>query len=97
MVERGKRLLIMDNCSIHYNARFLQLLDDNNIDHLFLPPYSPAFNPIEECFSAIKKWIHRYGMELKSLGFDDYSLVHQAFEAVTASQCLGWIHHAGYL
>ncbi|KZV70237.1 hypothetical protein PENSPDRAFT_579635, partial [Peniophora sp. CONT] len=26
---------------------------------IFLPPYSPDYNPIEEAFSAIKHWIRR--------------------------------------
>ena len=29
---------------------------------MYLPPYSPGFNPIEECFSFIKGYIHHHGL-----------------------------------
>ena len=54
-------ILVMDNASIHHDLEFKQLLDKAKldpkcgmIDYLYLPPYSPDYNPIERCFAQIK-------------------------------------------
>ena len=51
-------LLILDNARIHH-AVLLEptwriLSEYYNIDHLYLPPYSPFLNPIELLFNAVK-------------------------------------------
>lgn len=47
-------VLIMDNCRIHYISELKTLLESVGARPLFLPPYSPELNPIEETFSLIK-------------------------------------------
>lgn len=61
---------------------------------IYLPPYSPDLNPIEEAFSQIKSFIRRNGsmMTDKSLLFDMYT----AMDIVTADDALNYIMHAGY-
>ncbi len=39
--------LIMDNCSSHNNEDVRKLLKENNVNYLFLSPYSPEYNPID--------------------------------------------------
>jgi transposase len=97
MLQRGKNLVILDNSSIHYNLEFIGALDDAHIDYLFLPPYSPWFNPIEEAFSSVKAWIKRWGKTLEAHGYDAYSTVSHAFDNISQQSCIGWITHAGYL
>ena len=46
-------VVIMDNCSIHHVAEVKDLIEDAGILLLFLPPYSPDYNPIEELFSYL--------------------------------------------
>ena len=41
-------IIIMDNCSIHHIQEVKDLL---GVLLMYLPPYSPDFNPIEELFS----------------------------------------------
>lgn len=48
------KYLLMDNVSFHHNKEVISLLDKNCIKPLFIPPYSPQFNPIEEFFSVVK-------------------------------------------
>lgn len=46
--------MILDNCPIHKGetvAAFIQAVGANVI---FLPPYSPEFSPIENCWSKIE-------------------------------------------
>jgi hypothetical protein len=46
--------------------------------YLFLPPYSPDFNPIELAFSAIKAWMCHHGAWLRdSMVNEDDGVVYQ--------------------
>lgn len=46
--------LIADNVPFHKSTNVVNFLRKENINYKFLPPYSPALNPIEEVFSLIK-------------------------------------------
>jgi len=50
--------IIMDNARIHHSRVVMDLLHEKNINYIFLPPYSPKLNPIEECFSMLKARYH---------------------------------------
>lgn len=50
-------VLIMDNASIHHSERIEQMCRDAGVRLLYLPPYSPDLNPIEEFFSEFKAFI----------------------------------------
>lgn len=55
--EKGffkNKTLIMDNVAFHKSINILDFFQEKNIKHMFLPPYSPSLNPIEEVFSCIK-------------------------------------------
>ena len=56
-----KSVLIMDNAPFHQPGRIQQPCDDAGVKLLFLPPYSPDFNPIEEFFAELKAFIKRHG------------------------------------
>lgn len=45
-------VLILDNCQIHHNDALVDLVHAAGCLILYLPAYSPDFNPIEELFSA---------------------------------------------
>jgi hypothetical protein len=67
---------------------------------IYLPPYSPDFNPIEEGFSAMKAWIchnHDYATcELaNSNGID---MIAQAIRnSMTPANIQGWFQDCGYI
>jgi transposase len=44
----------MDNLGAHKGERVRELIEARGCKLLYLPPYSPDFNPIEEAFSKIK-------------------------------------------
>lgn len=48
-------LVIMDNAAFHKSAETAELIEATGATLLFLPPYSPDFNPIEQDFAALKK------------------------------------------
>jgi transposase len=52
-LERGQ-IVVMDNLSVHKSKRVERLIEETGATLLFLPPYSPDMNPIEEAFSKVK-------------------------------------------
>ena len=53
--------MIMDNLSVHKSERVREMIEGAGAEVLYLPPYSPDFNPIEEAFSKIKNLIRKAG------------------------------------
>ena len=51
-------VLVIDNTSIHKVDGIQDLVEDRGTRLLYLPSYSPDFNPIELAFSTIKQWLH---------------------------------------
>lgn len=51
----AQHLVIMDNAAFHKSATTAELIKATGATLLFLPPYSPDFNPIEQDFAALKK------------------------------------------
>lgn len=54
-------VIIMDNASIHKGGRIEELITKAGCTVLYLPPYSPDFNPIELAWAFVKKLIRREG------------------------------------
>jgi transposase len=54
-----KSVLVMDNASFHRTKRIERMCRDASVKLVYLPPYSPDFNPIEEFFAELKAFIKR--------------------------------------
>jgi transposase len=68
-------VIVMDNASFHRTQRIRQMCLDAGVELVFLPPYSPDFNPIEEFFSELKQFIKRRWNEYEEnpgQGFDAF-------------------------
>lgn len=89
-----KSVLIMDNCSIHHVPEIASLLRNAGILVLFLPPYSPDYNPIEEAFSFVKSYLRKHD-ELVQVLSNPISVVQSAFHSISPHHCLQWIRHSG--
>jgi len=63
---------------------------------IYLPPYSPDLNPIEEAFSSIKAWLRRHENEYDNPEKLPW-LIHQAIDSVTAAKAIGWFRDCGYI
>ncbi len=63
---------------------------------IFLPPYSPDFNPAEELFSYVKYYLKEHD-EVPQAMNDPIPLTQAAFDIVTEEKCIGWIRHSGYI
>src|SRR5215212_2189685 len=52
---RAGQVVVMDNLSSHKGGRVRELIEERNCELIYLPPYSPDYNPIEEAFSKVKR------------------------------------------
>ena len=75
--------LIMDNCSVHHVNKVREVLQQAGILVLFLPPYSPDLNPLEEAFSYIKQYLRQHDELLQAIR-DPTDVIMQAFQSITA-------------
>jgi len=94
-------LIIMDNARIHQDPRILEMIEQRGCRLLYLPPYSPDYNPIELAFSKIKSHVRRDGGVARAdLGLDDtdvFTYLYGAAFSVSSEDAVGWFHHCGYL
>ena len=61
-LKNGEVCLVMDNARIHHSRDATVFLRDNNINRVFLPPYSSELNPIENVFGVLKARDRRRGV-----------------------------------
>ena len=94
-------VLVIDNASIHKVDGIWELVEDRGACLLYLPSYSPDFNPIELAFSTIKQWLRSnrdcVNQELNSGEGGVYNVSWEAVHSVTADQARGWYKHCGYI
>jgi transposase len=86
-------VLVMDNLRVHHIKEVKERADKAEIKLLYLPPYSPELNPIEEAWSIIKR-IFR-SMEAKTISAF-VSALNCARAAITPSKIQNLFRHAGY-
>jgi hypothetical protein len=91
-------VLVMDNAAIHRSERIEQMCRDAGVKLLYLPPYSPDLNPIEEFFAELKAFIKRYWSiyeESPEQGFDTF--LEWCIDVVggNKSSARGHFRHAG--
>ena len=85
----------MDNASIHHIDGIVEMVQDVGAMLMFILPYSPDFNPIEELFSKLKKTIKWFESQLDADTMDRESIMHSPFCLITKEDCCGWIAHSG--
>ena len=87
------QIVVMDNLAAHKGERVKELIEERGCELLYLPAYSPDFNPIEEAFSKIK------GIVRKAQGRTRGAVVQaigEALDAVSARDARGFFEHCGY-
>lgn len=88
-------IVVMDNASIHYNDRVRRLISSVGALLVFLPPYSPDLNPIEESFSAVKAFL-RANETIATTTKDIENILLKGFASISPEDCYGWYCHSGY-
>jgi transposase len=86
-------IVIMDNLATHKVDGVEDAIRAAHAQLLFLPPYSPDFNPIEQMWSKMKAYLRK----VKARVYDSlHSAILQAFALISPNDLLGWFSHAGY-
>lgn len=113
-----RSVLVIDNCRIHHVVGvedlcaaqyvlvvccyFYLFYCHSGVKLVYLPPYSPDYNPIEECFSFVKAHIRRTGHEFRSIvesgdAAAPFHYLYAALDTVTPTASRGWFHNSGYV
>ena len=58
VLKKGQTV-IMDNVTFHKSKKTRELIESVGCHLLYLPPYSPDFNPIEKFWANMKRWIRQ--------------------------------------
>jgi transposase len=86
-------ILVMDNLRPHRATEVGELLNQAGIGLLYLPRYSPEFNPIEYAWAKMKERLK--AKAARSLEMLEAELK-PALDTITAKDARGWFRHAGY-
>jgi len=86
-------IVILDNVKFHHSERSAELIKAAGGRLIHLPPYSPDFNPIEECFSKIKGIIRSAKARTERKLRNAFK---KAIEQVSIDDICGWFAHCGY-
>jgi transposase len=92
-LRAGQEVVVMDNLSSHKGSRVRELIEERGCELMYLPPYSPDLNPIEEAFAKLKALLRRAGARTHEALIE---AIGRALDAVTASDARGFFEHRGY-
>lgn len=87
------QVVVLDGLGAHRTQRARDLIEDRGADLVFLPPYSPDLNPIEQAFSKVKGLVRKAGARTRG-ALDE--AMGEALSAVTPEDAAGWFAHCGY-
>ncbi len=90
---RPGQVVVMDNLSAHKGGRVREILEEAGCELVYLPPYSPDLNPIEQAFSKVKGLLRRAEARTRDALVEAMG---QALSAVTTQDASGFLHHCGY-
>ncbi len=90
---RPGRIVVMDNLSAHKTEKVGRLIEGAGCELLYLPPYSPDLNPIEEAFSKIKNLLRKAEARTRETLLEAMG---QAISSVTDEDARGFFRHCGY-
>jgi transposase len=91
-LERGQ-VMVMDNLSAHKGERVRELIEAKGCELVYLPPYSPDFNPIEQAFSKLKSYLREACARSRDALME---VIGEALRTITASDAEGYFKHCGY-
>ncbi len=83
----------MENLSAHNTEKVRELVEEAGCELLYLPPYSPDLNPIEEAFSKIKGILRKAEARTREVLIEAMG---HAISSVTEEDAWGFFEHCGY-
>lgn len=86
-------VVVLDNLAVHKRAEARALIEGAGASMVFLPPYSPDLNPIEQAFSKLKA-VLRKRRERTEVGLR--RAIFAALDGFPAHECANFLRHGGY-
>jgi transposase len=90
---RPGAIVVMDNLSSHKGPKVRQMIEAAGACLLYLPPYSPDLNPIENAFAKLKALL-RKAAERTIAGL--WAAIGRLIDTFTAQECRNYFAAAGY-
>lgn len=90
---RPGQVVVMDNLSSHKGGRVRELIEERGCKLLYLPPYSPDYNPIEEAFAKLKTLLRRAAARSREALVESMGV---ALDAISGQDARGFFGHCGY-
>ena len=87
------QIVILDNLGAHKVEGVRRRIEATGAQLLYLPPYSPDFNPIEQAWSKIKQRLRK--AKARTVGLLEQAVT-EALASVTPQDATGWFRHCGY-
>ena len=91
-LKRGQ-VVVMDNLSAHKGERVRELIEAKGCELIYLPPYSPDFNPIEQAFSKLKSYLRDACARSQRALME---VIGEALSTISTSDACGFFEHCGY-
>lgn len=85
--------MVMVNLGAHRPKRVREIIEQRGCQLIYLPSYSPDYNPIEEAFAKIKDLLRKAAARTREGLVEAIGV---ALWAVTAADARGFFEHAGY-
>lgn len=85
--------VVMDNLGSHKVAGVEEAIQAAGARILYLPPYSPDFNPIEQVFSKLKALLRAAGERTVE---DLWHCIGELIERFSPDECNRYFRHCGY-
>jgi transposase len=90
---RPGQVVVWDNLSAHKSVRARAAIEAAGCAVVFLPAYSPDFNPIEQAFSKLKIRLRQAG-ERTHAGL--WEAIGAGLKQITSRDAQSWFSHCGY-
>jgi transposase len=90
---RSGQIVILDNLAAHKVDGVQRLVESTGARLLYLPPYSPDFNPIEQAWSKIKQLLR--AAKARTIETLETAIA-DALAAITHDNARAWFAHCGY-
>lgn len=85
-------VVVIDNLSSHRRSRTGELIRSRGAEVLYLPPYSPDLNPIENVFAKIKQCMRRLACRPRQRLWE---IMQSVLESVSPGDAINCIRHCG--
>ena len=90
---RSGDVVILDNLPAHKGAAVRDAVEAAGATLLFLPPYSPDFNPIENAFAKLKTLLRKAAARTVD---QLWGAIGESIDAFTPNECANYFAAAGY-